>query len=264
MATTLVDTCATGYGFIDEEFAETVCQDLEIEPQRLIKPKQIQGFDGRAAKPITHAIYPTLTVGTHTESLAPLLITKLRNHPMILGRPWMKKHGVIIDMTNNSLAFWPGHCTHIGATSLLSPPSLPTETAAVRIEEDITPRKMIKRGSKEDITDFLQTPNKLSSKKKRQINKSKRKASIGETSSRKATISSLDSSDKKKLLDPIPAIKKSEHKAKDIDIAMIGANVYRAACRLKEAQVFAVLMRDIQYQAEKEARAETNLKSVVP
>ena len=264
MATTLADTCATGYGFIDEEFAETVCQNLEIEPQRLIKPKEIQGFDGRAAKPITHAIYPTLTVGTHTESLAPLLITKLGNHPMILGRPWMKKHGVIIDMTNNSLAFWPGHCTHIGATFPLSPPSLSTETAAVRIEEDITARKIIKKGSKEDMTDFLQTPNKLSSKKRRQINKSMRKISIGETSSRKATISSLDSSDKKELPVPIPAKKTSEPKTKDIDIAMIGADAYRAACRLKGAQVFAVSMKDIQYQAEKEARAETNPKSVVP
>ncbi len=77
----------------------------------------------------------------------------------------MKKHGVIIDMTNDSLAFWPGYCIHIKATSLttLSPPSLLTETAVVRIEEAITPRKMIKRGSKEDMTDFLQTPDKLSS-----------------------------------------------------------------------------------------------------
>ncbi len=87
----------------------------------------------------------------------------------------MKKHGVIIDMTNNSLAFWPGHCTYIGATfpTTLNPPSLLTETAIVRIEEAITPPKMIKRGSKEDMTDFLQTPDKLSSKKRRQINKSK-------------------------------------------------------------------------------------------
>ena len=84
-AITLADTCATGYGFINEEFAETVCQVLEIELQRLIKPKQIQKFDDKAAKSITHAIYPTLTVGDHTESLAPLLITKLGNHPMILG-----------------------------------------------------------------------------------------------------------------------------------------------------------------------------------
>ena len=41
MGTTLADTCATGYVFINEEFAETVCQVLEIELQRLIKPKQI-------------------------------------------------------------------------------------------------------------------------------------------------------------------------------------------------------------------------------
>ena len=32
MATILVNTCATGYGFINEEFAEIVCQFLEIEP----------------------------------------------------------------------------------------------------------------------------------------------------------------------------------------------------------------------------------------
>ena len=164
---------------------------------------------------------------------------------MILGRPWMKKHGVIIDMTNNSLAFWPGHCTHIGATSLLSPLSLPTETAAVMIEEDITPRKMIKRGSKEDMTDFLQIPNKSSSKKRRQINKSKQKASIKESSSRKATINSLESSNKKELLVPIPTTKTSEPKAKDIDIAMIGADAYRAAYHLKGAQVFAISIRDI-------------------
>ena len=32
MATTLANSYVTGYGFIDEEFAETVCQVLEIEP----------------------------------------------------------------------------------------------------------------------------------------------------------------------------------------------------------------------------------------
>ncbi len=205
-------------------------------------------------------------VDTHTESLALLLITKLRNHLMIFGQPWMTKHGVIIDITNNSLAFWPGHYTHIGATSptTLSPPSLPTETAVIRIEEAITPRKMIKRGSKEDMTNILQTSDKLSSKKRRQINKNKQKASIGETSSRKATINSLDSSNKKKLPVPLVVIKISEPKAKDIDIAIIGADIYRGTCRLKRTQVFVISMRDIQYQAEKKAKAKTDLKSVVP
>ena len=52
----------------------------------------------------------------------------------------MKKHGVIIDITNDFLAFWPGHCIHIGAISpnTLSQLRLPTEIAVIRIEKDIT------------------------------------------------------------------------------------------------------------------------------
>ena len=169
MAKTLANTYATGYGYIDEKFVEIVCQVFEIKPQRLIKIKQIQKFDGRAAKLITHAIYPIFTVGIHIESLDFLFITKLGNHPMILSQPWMKKYGVIIDMINDFLAFWPGHCIHIGAISptTLSQLRLPTETATIRIEKYITLQKMIKRGSKKDMIDSSQTPNKLSGKKRR-------------------------------------------------------------------------------------------------
>ena len=108
-----------------------------------------------------------------------------------------------------------------------------TETVVVRIEKDITSQK-IKKDSKENITKFLQTLNKLSSKKKRQINNSKRKMSIGEISSKKAIISSLDSSDKKELPVSIPVSKKSDSQSKNIDIAIISANVYCAACHLKK------------------------------
>ncbi len=51
---------------------------------------------------------------------------------------------------------------------------------------------------------------------------------------------------------------------KKVDIAIIGVDAYCTACRLKRAQVFAVSMRDLEYQAEKEARPETNPRSVVP
>ena len=102
------------------------------------------------------------------------------------------------------------------------------------------------------------------SKKRKKINKSKQATSIGKTSSIKATISSLDSSHKKELPVPISATKELDPKAKDIHIAMIGADAYYVACRLKRAQVFAVSMKDIQYQAEKKARAETDPTSVIP
>ena len=140
---------------------------------------------------------------------------------------------------------------------------MPTEIAVVRIEKVVTSQKIIKKGLKENITNFLQTPNKLSNKKRRQINQSNWKASLEKTSFKKAIISSLDSLEKKELPIPILVTVKLNRKAKDIDIAIIGTDTYRAACRLKGAQVFAISMRNIQYQTEKEARAETNSKSVV-
>ena len=118
----LLDTGATGISFMDEAMTRNVCKILKISFVRLAKPKPIRGFDGRAAPDITHAVYPTLTVQGHTESLAPFLITKLGQHPLILGKPWMRKHEVVLDMSCDKLAFWPGHCQHSGA-----PIALPAE-----------------------------------------------------------------------------------------------------------------------------------------
>lgn len=94
--------------------ARYICKVLQISFIKLAKPKPIKGFDGRPAKPITHAIYPTLPVQGHTKMLASLLVTQLGQHPIILGKPWMRRHGVILDMSCDKLAFWPGHCEHSG------------------------------------------------------------------------------------------------------------------------------------------------------
>ena len=48
----------------------------------------------------------------HSELLAPMLVTKLGQHLLILGKPWMRKHGVIINMSYDKITFWPGHCKH--------------------------------------------------------------------------------------------------------------------------------------------------------
>ena len=79
----MVDTCATRFGFIDEKFIEIVCKKLKVQSQLITKLKPIQGFDNKAARPVTYAIYLTLSVGNHTENLAPLLIKKLGQHCMI-------------------------------------------------------------------------------------------------------------------------------------------------------------------------------------
>ena len=51
---------------------------------------------------------------------------------------------------------------------------------------------------------------------------------------------------------------------KEVDVAIIDTDAYHVAYRLKKAQVFAVSMRDLEYQAEKKTRPETDLRTVVP
>ena len=113
--TSLLDTGATGIAFIDLAMARYVCEILEISFIQLAKPKLIREFNGKLAPSITHAIYLILTVQGYTKLLAPFLITKLSQHLLILGKPWMRKHGVILDMSCDKFIFWPRHCQHLGS-----------------------------------------------------------------------------------------------------------------------------------------------------
>ena len=54
-----------------------------------------------------------MTIQDHTKLITPMLITKLGQHPIILEKLWMKKHGVILDMRNDRLTFWPEYCQHV-------------------------------------------------------------------------------------------------------------------------------------------------------
>lgn len=57
------------------------------------------------AKSVTHIIYLILTIGIYTESLDLLLITSLGHYLMIFGKFWIKKHKIIIDITNKAMTF---------------------------------------------------------------------------------------------------------------------------------------------------------------
>ena len=159
----LLDTGATGHAFIDESTAREVCEKLQISPQRLTRPKPVKGFDGKRGKDITHAIYPTLTVQDHKETVAPLLITQLGQHKMILGKPWMRKHGVIIDMATDKITFWPGHCSHPGAPQLSenekteAPKEVRTITKILKRSEEIRtgPKERINSASSTETVDGL-------------------------------------------------------------------------------------------------------------
>jgi len=114
----LIDTEAADYSFINELIAQNVCDHLQIESLSLIKFKSIRKFDDHYAKKlITHAIYSNLTVQDHMKRFVSMLITWLSQHQMILGKTWMNKIEVMIDMRNDRLQF-PDSKTHINASSI--------------------------------------------------------------------------------------------------------------------------------------------------
>lgn len=55
---------------------------------------------------------------------------------MILGKSLIKKYGIMIDLTNNFLAFWSSFYTHIRATSVIIQIlfKLFTKIATIKIE----------------------------------------------------------------------------------------------------------------------------------
>ena len=54
----LMDSGATGGSFVNAVDAQRICEIENISPIQLIKPKNIEGFNGAAAPTVTHAIYP--------------------------------------------------------------------------------------------------------------------------------------------------------------------------------------------------------------
>ena len=143
-------------------------------------------------------------------------------------------------------------------------PTKETEIIPIATHQNVFPNGSLKRGSAEKIDDFLRTPKKTSKRKRRLINASKRKLSMDKSKPKTALTSTLDHSEKEGLPILTPKAKVSTFATTKVDVAMIGADTYCAACNLKGAQDFTFSIKDLKYQAEKKARPETDPKNVVP
>ena len=96
------------------------------------------------------------------------------------------------------------------------------------------------------------------------INAFKRKVSIDKLKPKKFIINILNYFWEERLPILIPEAKVLILTTKEVDIAMIGINAYHAVCKLYGAQVFIISIRDLEYQAQKEIRPETDPKNVIP
>ena len=107
---TLIDCGATGYSFIDEDFA----RQHRITKFQLKKPRIVEVIDGRpiSSGDITYLAKVTLSIHDHHKIL-PMLITALGYYPVILGVPWLRKPDVGIRFASDLITFSSEYClTH--------------------------------------------------------------------------------------------------------------------------------------------------------
>lgn len=220
----MIDNGCTGYAFINNSIVREVCEQLQVSPVRLSKARRVKGYDGRMGGFITHAIYPRMKIRDHVESSTPMLITRLGHHDIILGKPWMRKHGVSYHGHDDTISFLPGFCTHYGSPERPFPstpiPSEPESTPPVPLLPSV-PTRILKRG--EPVPEWRRHARPLSDE-----------------------------------------IKSSSQEVKTIDIAQIAAVPFNLLAKKSDVQIFSVTLEDIDFELNKKAKPITDPKSIVP
>jgi len=103
----LIDSGASAYAFIDKSFAQH--HNLSLHP--LTYPRRLRGFDGQTALTgdITHVAETTMALEGHIERLF-LYVTDLNQYPIIMGLPWLRRHGIDASFEFNTLTMSSSFC----------------------------------------------------------------------------------------------------------------------------------------------------------
>ena len=100
---------ATGYAFVDEEFA---CNH-NLLLYKLKTPRSLEVIDGRPIESglITHLTRLRMSIDGHQEDI-PMFVTKPGYYPILLGLPWLRWHNVHVAFARNTLTFDSEFCLH--------------------------------------------------------------------------------------------------------------------------------------------------------
>jgi hypothetical protein len=218
----LIDTGATGMAFIDESLVPELCERFGIQPVPLSKPKPIRSYDGTPGrKPITHALYTSVTIQEHKDGMVPLLITRLGQHKIIIGNPWLKRNRILVDPANDRL---------------ISPLSLRTSEPAV-------PEPVV---SKESSQSGFRRPelSEACEMKRKNLKPAATSMIILKRPTNPKPVNRLSSSVPILKSPSIAQLKPVEVK-KTVNIAMIRAAAYRTLAKNKEVKTFSLTISEI-------------------
>ena len=259
-----------------------VCNVLKISFIQLAKLKLIRGFDSKPALPIIYTIYPMLTVQSYIKSLAPFLITKLGQYPLIFGKLWMQKHNIIMNMSCDKLTFWSRHCQHLV--------SLPV-AVNILVESYLSTSAHLRTSATMSLASYVENPTtsvtaSAEPQKSKKLKPIKIPPTIPGVQPVYQGVSKLANSKGEKYIIPTKYILKPARipkpkaelvdKTKLLDLAFIGTAPFQYLARQKDIKIFAVFMQDIEnelnvilmknikYQLNKTAKTPTDPKTIIP
>ena len=251
----MIDSGSDDYEFIDFVIAHEICETFECAPVELIKYRMAKEYDGRTDSFIIHVIYFRMKIGPHTENLAALMITFLVNHSVILGRPWMIKHEIIIDVAvkqyGERVVKWrKNHCDHLDASnrsfSIMS--SVDFHNNTKEDSSSVTSTKILERNS--DIRFWKKDLNKIKTFIVFVLRK-------GQTA--KNQLYEAEKDLKRKRM-----ISKSWRNDEDsLNIVTIAAVSFNVLVKQKDVEIFAIILKKINYEMKKRKKTVTNSKLIV-
>ncbi|KJK73703.1 hypothetical protein H634G_11003 [Metarhizium anisopliae BRIP 53293] len=141
----MIDSGATGKGFIDESFAH----HNKFTFHKLRNRRRLNVVDGRpsSAGDITHVVKLNMEIKGHKEKML-FYVTKLGKYDIILGKPWLRDHNPNINWITHTVTFNSDHCRKYcmekGYYQLTVPgtPSLQPPTTTAIIPRPSMPRRV--------------------------------------------------------------------------------------------------------------------------
>ncbi len=102
----LIDSDSAVYTIIHINLVNRVCKELKIQPISLTKEKLIKEYDEKISKKtITHKILSNLIIESHKKLTVSMLIADINYHEVILGKSWMNKNEILLNMRIDVIVF---------------------------------------------------------------------------------------------------------------------------------------------------------------
>lgn len=244
--TTLADTGANGYLFMDTQRATELAKFFGIPTRRLNTPIETKGYDGRAGSTITDAIVCHLLLGGRRFLNQPFLIADLGQHDLIIGRKWFDSHDVWLNVKHRKLV-WPeqrSYLDEIQSNQYLGAPKQILQRPEPDPIHQADMERRDRRIEKEERRERYRVPRREESDRRSDMAKMSRALQGRENSD-----PSPNQSDRKK----------TRQQAVQIDIAAIGAAPFQRHLKEKDTEVFITSLSEIDRIIE-ETRAKDRQK----